>query len=233
MGTPEEMAAEEYFAPPEAPVTAVATIAVKPEQDPRVLALAEEANSLLKYATTRTVASNEDLTPATEDLSIIAKVKKALNEAKSTYVKPIRGYLDEVNAAFNLIMKPLEEADKITRQKIMAYRQEVQRREAEAAEINRQKEELARREAAFSGTGEVTIDTTPVEAPALGKHVCAGGGTLLVAKSTTWELVDFAQVPDQYKMLDTGKINKVVKAGGTIPGIKVIETESLRVRPRG
>lgn len=44
--------------------------------------------------------------------------------------------------------------------------------------------------------------------------------------------MDFALVPDQYKMLDSGKITKLVKGGGTIPGIKVIVIESLRITTR-
>ncbi len=210
----------------------VAVIKIKPQDDPRVRALADEATKLRDYAVARTIKTDADCKPATEDLSVIARVKKALTEAKADYVKPIRGHLDDVNAAFTLILAPLDEADKVTRNKILAYREEQAKRAAEAEEINRQKAELARREAQFNGTGEITIDTTPVQAQEPVKRVSTDIGTASVQKVTTWELVDFAAVPDQYKILDAGKITKLVKGGGTIPGIKVIVKEGLRVTTR-
>lgn len=208
---------------------ALATIKVKPEDDSRVLQLAAEAVRLRDYAVARTIIADVDLKPATEDLSIIAKVKKALTDAKVDYIKPIKGHLDDVNAAFAKIMTPLEEADKITRDKVLGYRATVAKRQAEADAINQQKIDLARREAQFNGTGEITVDTTPIESPAPVKRVSTDMGTAGVTRITTWELADFALVPDQYKVLDAGKITKIVKAGGSIPGIKIMQTEGLRV----
>ena len=212
-------------------ITALATVKVKPEDDPKVVALAHEAEGLRDYAVARVILTEVDLRPATDDLSIIAKVRKALTEAKAEYVKPIKGHLDDVNAAFARIMTPLEEADKVTRSKIMAFREVQARRAAEAEAINRQKEELARREAQFN-EGEITINTTPVEPPAPVKRISTDMGTAGVVRNLTWELVDFALVPDQYKLPDSAKITKLVKGGGTIPGIRVFITESLRVTTR-
>jgi len=210
----------------------VALIRVKPQDDIKVITLANEAARVLDYANKRIIASDAALTPATEDLSVIAKLKKSLAEAKAEYVKPIKGHLDDVNAAFNMILKPLEEADRVTRDKIMAYRAAVQKRAAEAEEINRRKAELARKEAEFSGTGEFMIDTTPVEAPAPVNKVQTEIGSTGVMKVTKWELVDFAAVPDRFKVLDSAAITKLVKAGGSIPGIRVYTEETLRVNTR-
>jgi len=212
--------------------TAIATIRVKPQQDPAVFALSEQAERLLAIAKERVILTDSDLTPATEDLSVIAQVKKGLGAIKAEYVKPIKGHLDDVNAAFNMILKPLEEADSITRAMMLAYRRVVEERARQAEEINRQKAELARKEAEFSGTGEFTVDTTPVEvAKPIGK-VQTGIGSAGVMKVTKWELVDFAAVPDKYKVLDSAAITKLVKAGGSIPGIRVYEEETLRVNTR-
>ncbi len=210
------------------PTVALVTIKVKPEDDPQVVALAGEAARMRDFAIARIIGTDADLKPATEDLSLIAKLKKALTEAKADYVKPIRGYLDDVNAAFTKIMTPLEEADKVTRGKILAYREAQAKRAAEAEAINQQKADLARREAQFSGTGEHTVDLTPVEAPAPIKRVSTDFGMASVANVITWELVDFALVPNEFKVLDSGKITRLVKAGGSIPGI----TEGLRVITR-
>ncbi len=212
--------------------TEVATIKVKPEDDPKVVALATEARQLRDFAVARTIGTDADLKPATEDLSIIARVKKALTEAKALYVKPIRGHLDDVNAAFTSILAPLDEADKVTRDKILAYRQAQQKRAAEVEKLNQDAADVARRQAELSGTGEFTVNTTPVVAPAPVKRVSTDLGTASVQKIVRWEVVDKSLVPEDYKILDAGKITKLVKGGGTLPGIKVIIDEGLRVTTR-
>ncbi len=210
----------------------LATIKVKPEDDPKVVALATEARQLRDFAVARVIGTEADLKPATEDLSIIAKVKKALTEAKALYVKPIRGYLDDVNAAFTSITAPLDEADKVTRDKVLAYRQVMAKRAADAEKLNADALDVARRQAEASGTGEFTVNTTPVVAPAPVKRVATELGTASVQKVVRWEVVDKALVPEDYKILDAGKITKLVKGGGSLPGIKVIIDEGLRVTTR-
>ena len=227
--------AKEYPNPTETQEAASQTTAlvrIGPEHDLAVLALAEQARGLRDYAVARIIATDIDLKPATEDLSIIAKVKKALAEKKAEYLKPIKTHIDDVSAAFASIMLPLDEADSVTRKKVKDYRDEVEKRRQEAEEINRQKQELARREAAFSATGEITIDTTPVEVPMPIGRVITDLGTAGTMKVKKWELVDFKAVPDEFKMLDAGKVTKLVKGGGTIPGIRVYEEESIRITTR-
>ncbi|MDP2158644.1 MAG: hypothetical protein Q8K68_13165 [Nitrospirota bacterium] len=213
-------------------VMTTAIIKIGPEHDPAVLALAGEATKLRDYALARIITTDIDLKPATDDLSVIAKLKKALAEKKADYLSPIKAHIDAVNQAFSSIMQPLDEADLITRNKVKEYRAAIEKRRLEAEEINRQKQELARREAVFNGTGEVTIDTTPVEVPIPVSRIATDLGTASTMKIKKWELLDFQLVPERYKILDAASITKIVKAGGTIPGIKVWEEETIRVTTR-
>ncbi len=213
---------------------ALVTIKVKPEDDLSVVALAAEATKLRDYALYREISTDADLKPATEELSIIAKLKKALTDKKADYVRPIRGYLDDVNAAFQKIMTPLEEADRVTRDKVLAYRQAVAKRVAEAEEINRQALEVARRQAEFSGTGEFTVVTTPVIAPVPVARVQTDLGTAGVVKIRKYRVVSFAELPDQYKIENSALLNKVVKAGiPEIKGVEIYFEDSLRITTRG
>ena len=52
-----------------------AVIQVRPDADPRVLALYKEGVRLREYAATRIVASDDDVKTATDDLSVIAGLK--------------------------------------------------------------------------------------------------------------------------------------------------------------
>jgi len=209
-------------------------VSLPPAQDSKVQALKTEAESLKAWAIKAVISSNDDLPPATKDLSLIANLKKSLNERKAVYIKPAKDHIATINAAFQAIMAPLEDADKILRTKILAYREEQRRREAAAARLEKMKAEAAELEAELTGSPPpVAIpETTAPAVEAAPDKVTTDVGSLGSYTVKTWELVDFAQVPDWYKKLDEGKVTKTIKAGGSIPGIRIIEKETLRVNAR-
>ncbi len=210
-----------------------AIIQVRPAGDLAVSQLQAEADKLLSYAQSRLIATDADLKPAVDDLSLIAKVKKALTEKKAEYVKPVKMHLDSITAVFQSILVPLDAADKLNRQKVQDYRAEQVRRQAEAEAINREKLELARREEALNG--EHTVDLTPIEVPAPVVRVSTEMGTTSTMKVYKWQVVDFALVPNGYKVIDAGKVGAVVKASKgtiTIPGIRVWSEDTLKVSTR-
>ena len=156
-----------------------AIININPGMDQAVIALQQEILRLQSFADARIIATTEDVKLATEDLSLLVKLKKAIEDKRKEYVGPINDHLKQVNDVFKTIAGPLDAADRVTRGKVMEYRQKQDHLRQEAEAINRQKEELARREAAFNGTGEVTIDTTPVIVPpAPPAHIKTDVGTL-------------------------------------------------------
>ena len=192
-----------------------------------------EALRLREYATSRIIRTIDDTKKATEDLSVISKLKKAMEERRKEYIKPFQDKVKSINDTYKMLMEPIDQADKITRDKVLAFRAEQERLHRETEEINRQKEELARREAALH-YGEVTIDTTPVEvAPEPPKHIYTDLGTASTPKVRKWEITDSSLVPDEYKIIDVTKIGKLVRAGiPSIPGIRIWEEETLRVTTR-
>jgi hypothetical protein len=209
-----------------------AIIVNKPGADPAVISLVNEIMSIRAYAELRIIKTDADLTPATNDLTVIAKIKKALTEKLDSYVKPIKGYLLDIQAVFNPLLETLKEADKLNREKMTVYIAEQQRKAAEIAEVNRQAEELARKQAALN-QGVFTVDTTPIPSIAPVKHVYTGSGTAsMVDKPNDWEIENEALIPREYLKLDEVRIGRVIRAGGTIPGIKVIPRTGVRVTTR-
>jgi len=128
-----------------------ATINIAPSEDAAVKGLVEQAMKLRCFAETRIILNNDDLKPATEDLSVIAGLKKALKEKRGEYESPIKSHLDLVKHFFEQITLPLDEADKITRQKILTFKSEQERKRLEAEETNRMAQEVARRQAQANG----------------------------------------------------------------------------------
>lgn len=220
---------------PISPDNSIAVISIKPEIDPAYPDLVSEAAALCRYADLRIIKNDEDAKTATDDLNLIRKLEKSIEGLRDKYVRPLNEHVKAINNKFKTLSIPLDQADKTTEAKILAYRNEVRRKAREAEEINRQKEELARKEAAFNGTGEVTIDTTPVIIPEVAKNVRAETATAGVRSNWKAEVIDFAALSDEYKLPDMTTLNAMARSrkGQNPPaGVKFYDDASLTVRNR-
>lgn len=206
-------------------------IRVKPETDLEVIAFYNEALKLKDYAERRTITTADDLKPATNDLSIISKVKKALEEKRKEYVKPLQDHVKEINDAFKILMEPIETADTVTRNKILAFQLNQKLIREEQERINALRLEAAKREKEL--TGELTtVDLVEViqEAP---RRVSTDMGTIGQRMIRKYRVVNFALLPDQYKIENSALLNKVVKAGiPSIEGVEIYEEPILTVNAR-
>lgn len=211
-------------------ITSTAIIKVNPQGDEAVLALVAEGQKLKSYAESRVILADTDVASATDDLSLLAKLKKAIEDKRKEYTGPVNAHLKTINDAFKVLTAPFDDADRITRGKVMAYRAEVERKRKETEEINRLRMEAAQREAALN-QGEIKESIQIVEAPAAPpEHVRTDTGTLGMQDHWTFEVTDFALLPDEYKMVDSTKLGKVVRAGlHNIPGVRIWNEPTLRV----
>jgi len=214
---------------PEDLITTTAVIKVDPQSDSSVLSLLCEANKVRDFALARVIVTDADLVPATQDLSLIANLKKSLTEKKAEYYKPIKAHLDAITAAFQTILTPVEDADKITRAKMTAYDLEQKRKAREAEEINRLRMEAARKEMELKGELTESVNLMEAPPPPVKQVTTDAGSASFVKAPSTWELIDINLVPKEYLILDSVKIGKVIRAGGSIPGIKTILNTQLRV----
>ena len=208
-------------------------VIIDPDKDTAVISLYNEVQRLKVYAENRVIKCDEDVLHATEDLSMIATLSKTLDSKRKEYVTPVKNILAAMAVIFEKVSSPLKEADELTRKKIRDYRAEQERKRLEAEAINREKQELARREAALND-GEFTVDTTPVSVPAAPPaHVRTDVGTLGTRKVWRFEVTDQSLLPETYKLPDLVKIRKVITAGVQIPGVKGWQEEDLTIRSRG
>jgi len=215
-------------------VTETALIKVNPETDLDVVNLRDEALKLQAYAVSMVVADAAGAKLATDDLSILSKLKKQIELKRREWIDPISTHLAEVNQAFKSFTAPVEEADKCLRWKILNYKAEIERQRVEAAEINRRAEELARQQAAMNG-GEFTQELSPATvAKAPEKTITTDLGSSSTVKLRKWRLVDIRQVPVEYLKVDEAAIGKLVRAGiSAISGIEIYTEETLRINARG
>uniref|UniRef100_A0A6M3J7T7 Uncharacterized protein n=4 Tax=viral metagenome TaxID=1070528 RepID=A0A6M3J7T7_9ZZZZ len=212
----------------------VAVVKVGPGKDAVVVKLLEEVMRIKEYADKRVVQSPQDSKDAVNDIKGMGDLKKAIEEKRQEYVGPLNAHVKAVNDDFKLLTGPLAEADKVTRGKVTAYNNEMQRRQREAEEINRAKDELARKEAALN-QGVFTVDTTPVNVPHVPKLTRAETATAGMVDNWKWEVVDFDAVPKEYKVVDDAMLNSIAKTHHDrkqVPGVRFYNEPTLRVSSR-
>lgn len=209
----------------------VAVLKVSPAKDVRVGLLKGEIDSARAAADRYVVDSYDAVKVATNDLALIGKLKKALTELRRSYVDPLNAWVKGVNESFKVLSDPLDEADKIVRGKVTAFDQEQKRRAAEAEAINRQKDELARREAALN-QGVFTVDTTPVVVPSVIKVTRTDLGSSSMVESWKVEIVDVDLIPREYMMPDMPILNAIAKKYHNekkVDGVRFYNEPGLRV----
>lgn len=206
-------------------------VALKPGEDLEAHGYHNEALKLLEYAENRVIKTLEDSKAATNDLSIIAKLKKAMELKRREYLDPLKAQMDAIRATYEYLMTPVLEADKITRNKMLSYDAEQRRIRAEQEEINRLSAELAQKHKEL--TGEITEVEVVSVAPEAPKRVSTEMGTSGLAKIWKFEVIDFSLLPDRFKMENATLIGKVVRAGEReIPGVRIWSEDTLRVTAR-
>lgn len=206
-----------------------ALIKIRPEADAQVMAFYSEALKLKEYAERRSIVAVEDLTPATADLNIIARVKKGMEGRRKDYLLPFQEHIKEVNEDYKRLMEPVETADRITRDKILAFQLKQKLIREEQEKINALRMEAARKEMELKG--ELTEPVNLVEVmPETPRKTETDLGTAATFRIKKWQVEDITKVPFDYLMIDAAKVGKVVRAGiPAISGIRIWEEESIRV----
>lgn len=211
-----------------------AVVRIDPGNDSKVMQLLQEVMRIEEWADKLVVASEGDAKKATDDLSIMSKLKKAVDEKRREYVDPLNAHVKAVNDSFKLLTGPLDVADKTARGKVIAYKTEQERRRREAEEINRQAEELARRQAEIN-QGEFTVDVTPVAVPDVVKTTRTEVGSAGLVENWQYEIVDMDLLPREYMMPDSVMLNAIAKKyhdKKPIAGVRFINRPTLRVNAR-
>lgn len=199
-----------------------------PQYDMVATAFYLQALSALEYAEKRVIKTIEDMKPASDDLNLIRKLKKAMEARRKDYLEPFQTHIKEVNDGYKRFMAPVEAADRITSEKMLAFTAEQERIRREQERINTERMKLAEAEMKLNGEMSESVSLIEVLLPAPTTIRTELGSTGLV-KLRKWEVEDLSKVPLDYLMIDAAKVGKVVRAGiPSIPGIRIWQEETLR-----
>jgi len=211
-----------------------ALVITNPREDLAIMALYDEANKLLEYAKVRTIATLDDVKTATNDLSLIGKLRKAMEAKRKDYLLPFQEHVKEVNDTYKLLMAPVEMADEVTRSKVTNFSREQERIKAEQEKINALRMEAAQKEAALNN-GEIKEAIVLVDVIQPAKKVIADLASSGMRDNWTYEIMSFKDLPDEYKMPNTSMLNataKSVKDSRVIPGLRIYNEPTMVVRNR-
>jgi len=205
-----------------------------PGEDVEVHGYYEESVKLLEYAEKRVIASLEDNKDANDDLSIISKLKKAMEAKKREYLEPLKVQQDAIRDTYNFLMTPIIEAEKLTKSKMLSYDAEQQRIRAEQEDINRKRLEAA--EAEMKLKGELTESVNLVEvAPEAPKRTQTDLGTSGQRDVWKFEIVDLDALPREYMIPDLVMLNAIAKKyhdQKKIAGVRFYCEKIMAVRAR-
>jgi len=217
----------------EQPTQATAALALRPGEDVEAHNYFSEAMGLLKYAEGRVIKTLQDAQMATNDLSIIGKLKKAMEAKRKEKLAPHEAQVKAIRDTYTYLMTPILEAERVTKSKQGAFLQEQERIRREQEEINRKRMEAA--EAEMKLKGELTEPVNLVEVIEPAKRVSTELGTSGLTDHWVFEVVDFSLLPNEYKVVDSAMLNAIAKKHHdlkSVPGIRFFNQPYLATRTK-
>ena len=225
------------------PARRTATLQINPTLDPKVVALQEEVKRICIFMAKAVVTSKEDAARITEDLAIVSTLTKTIDANRREFTDPLRQHEHDINDFFaTTLTGPLAEAYKAGKRKLIDFNRQ--------QDIIHHAAELKARAAAASlaaltpavqqvdsFTGEVTTTPPPLPAPILPDAppttVSTGMGTASQRMIPKVKVVDFARLPDDYKLPNQPLLNSMVQKGlQRIPGCEIWLEPDIRITRR-
>jgi len=173
-----------------------------------------------KYA----IATIEDVEDASGFLRKIKDMEQVVEDKRTSFTKPLNESLKNINDTFKKMREPLEQARRIVSDKILGWKRiENDRIAAEQAAI-RKRQEAEAEERRKNDIQEV-IKAPEIVAPIENKI-----GNIQTVKRWTFDIVDFAAVPDSFKVINQIEVNSAIRTGTReVPGLKIYQIETLAI----
>lgn len=207
--------------------------------------LQRQNTDLVATATVLTISDDEAAMVASAVLSNVANTKKTMEKQRVFFTAPLNEQVKKINELFKSLSKPLDDADKILRDKVGTYqaqkREESRRLQEEVDRQARELQEQLRKEreaeqaqldkmAEAAGVEAPRLDVPTVTAPVFAPPQVKFGATS-TRKVWTFEVVDALSVPRAYLDVNETRIRSAVNSGvREIAGVRIFEKEQVVVR---
>ena len=208
-------------------------IALRPGEDIEVHSYFEESRKMLEYAEKRVIKTLDDAKLATDDLSSISRLKKAMEAKRKEALAPHEAQVKAIRDTYNYLMAPVLEAERITKEKQTTFLREQERIQQEQERINAERIKLAQDEMKL--TGELTESVNLLEVQEAPASVKTDFGSSGLVDHWKVEVTDMAILPNEYKIPDMVMLNAIAKKyhdAKKIPGVRFYNEPYLATRTR-
>jgi hypothetical protein len=204
-----------------------------------VAAIAAAGTNLQRQAEAFVITTDNDDLDAKTMLAQVRKGLKRAEDRRKEVKAPHLAMCNEIDAAFKTALAPWSAADKAIATKAGAYHKaKIEAEQAALRERERAEREAA--EAARRAAGPMMVDgqplppAPPVEllpapAPVVATTKTAAGDVGM-ARHRGFQIVDEAQIPREYLVVDRVKLGKAYRDGLDVPGCKEDVTYVPRTR---
>jgi len=193
-----------------------------------------EVTTIETQANQLTVVDEADAKIAANMLGQIAKAKKTVEEKRKFFVAPLNEQVKRINDLFKQITTPLEKAEATLKAKVLAYRQEQERKRQEEEEALRRLAETQQRKMEKLAAKNGMPIPPPIPMPVMPRQEkTINSGTTQLTARTVWdfEIVDESKVPREFLMVNEKALRAAIKTGvRNIPGVKIFQREELAIK---
>lgn len=188
----------------------------EPIETKEIAVVKQQATKALTAANDLVIASQEDMTAATDVLSKIKTVGKMIKERKEAITRPMMESLNSVRDLFKPIETNHADAERIIKGKMLNYQDAVEKKDRE------ERERLAAR--VEKGTMKPETAVAKMEAmPEVQASTQGKVGAIAFRTVKKYRVVDEAKLSREYLMPNMAKINEALKAGKTVEGVEAYE----------
>lgn len=193
----------------------------------------DEIAGMLQIAENHQIVDDDSNRSGIEMASQAKRLGKTIEDMRKERIKPFQDFTRSINNLAKVYTDNLEKIERLLKQKINAYlsklRLEKFEAERRAQDEARKLQERLDAESAAKGLPQVEVPMPVL--PQKSEPVRTEEGSASQRKEWKWKLVNLADVPREYLVLDTVALNKAVRAGArAIPGIEIYQEESVQIR---
>lgn len=180
--------------------------------------LEKQVSPLVKQAGSYVINSVESVDEASKFLRQVKDVENGIEKKRLELTAPLNQSLKAINELFRNLKNPLEQARYLLTNKILSWKR---------AEIERLEKEEARRRAIQDAHEKAGHQ---VNAPVVLERPDNKIGNTQMRKVWKYKIVDFENVPNDYKLINQPAINNAIRSGiRKIQGLDIFQEEALSI----
>lgn len=189
-------------------------------------------DELIAAASFQSVTSSADEEAAIDLVKEGKAVASKIKSMRDFFVKPLKEQVKKINALFDPVIDHADRVEAMLKPKMVAFQTQLREtarkiKEEEDRRIEEARKLQAQTKSPF--TEEIPEEEIPT-APVVEKTTRTWSGSKATyVEKVKGKVVDFAALPDDYKLADEAKINRAVQAGVTIPGVEVYKELQSRI----